>query len=278
MAFTRFSFLVRLGSIRLLHEDLDGLEEDLKKLEKAGIKRVDCSSAGLSENESFAGLRKMCAKWTQFFPGKYTRNHWFSDVASVRSSVKQQLEKLARSPGMGSKSGPALEKHARVGGPLLQSEVERYAQEITAQVKSMKDTRAANTIKLSDARAMLSFEEVRAFQRPSGEMDRLLQRVAAVRTVLLAAVDKHNSVDPEDAKELAQSEAAMVQEQIAASKEKGDTEVTIQLTACARSLQKALDKATKAAAGSSQRPDLLPTDSQNKVSGRGRMPESKSLS
>lgn len=192
----------------------------------------------------------MCEKWTQFFPGKYTQNHWFTDVASVRSSVKQQLEKLPKSPGMGSKSGPRDKtSHASVGGPLLQSEVERYAQEIAGQVKSMKDTRAANTIKLSDARAMLSFEEVRAFQRPSGEMDHLLQRVAAVRTLLLAAVDKHNAVDPEDAKELAQSEAAMVQEQIDASKEKGDTELTIQLTACARSLQKALDKATKAAAG-----------------------------
>lgn len=241
VAFTRFSFLVRLGSIRLLHEDLNALEEDLKKLEKAGGKRIDCSSAGLSDKESFTGLRRTCAKWRRFFPGKYTQNHWFSDVASVRASVKRQLEQLG---GAGSETKTP---HAKAGGPLLEDEIDRYTKEIAEHVKSMKETRAANTVKLSDTRAMLSFEEVRAFQRPSGDMDLLLQRVVAVRTLVLAAADKHSRISPEAAHELALAEVATLQGQIAASKEKGDTEGSIQLTACARSLQKALDKAAKAA-------------------------------
>ena len=241
VAFTRFSFLVRLGSIRLLHEDLDALEEDLKKLEKAGGKRIDCRSAGLSERESFVSLRRTCAKWRRFFPGKYTQNHWFSDVVSVRASVKRQLEQPAVA------NPEAKTSHAKVGALPVEDEIDRYTKEITELVKSMKETRAANTIKLSDTRAMLSFEEIRAFQRPSSDMDRLLQRVVAVRTVVLAAADKHSQVTPEAAHELALSEVAVLQQQIEASKEKGDTEGSIHLTACARSLQKALDKAAKAA-------------------------------
>ena len=241
VAFTRFSFLVRLGCIRLLHEDLDALEEELKRLEKAGAKRIDCSAAGLSDKESLTGLRRTSAKWRRFFPGKYTQNHWFTDVVSVRKSLKHQLQQLmAASP-------ETKTSHSRIGGPPLQEEIDRYTKEISEHVKSMKETRAANTIKLSDTRAMLSFEEVRAFQRPSGDMDRLLQRVVAVRTLVLAAADKHHSVTPEAAHELALSEVATLQQQIAASKEKGETETSIQLTACARSLQKASDKAAKAA-------------------------------
>jgi hypothetical protein len=92
---------------------------------------------------------------------------------------------------------------------------------------------------------MLSSEEVNAF-RETGDVNTQLQRVVAVRALLLAACEKPDAIDLNGAKDLAQAEAAGLQEQIAAAKEKGDTDVMVILTASARSLQKAMDKAAKA--------------------------------
>jgi hypothetical protein len=245
VAFTRFSFLARLGTIRLVHEDILGLDEDLRALEKAGVKKVDCSPAELSKNESLASIRKMREKWKQSFPGKYSQNYWFTDVVRVRACVKSELERLAgKKPGEESAgSDAAPQGKSQEGG--LQTEVERYIQQIAEEVKSIKEARAANAIKLGDVRLMLSAEEVEAFRHDSGEINLLLHRLVAVRALLLAALEKPDKIDPEAAKALAQSEATALQERIAAAKEKGETDVMVNLTAYARSLQKALDKDKK---------------------------------
>lgn len=249
VAFTRFSFLVRLGTIRLVREDLLGLQEDLKGLENAGAKNVDCTAADLSKRESFTSIRKMCEKWKQSFPGKYSQNYWFTDVIRVRSCVKQELDRLG-----GKKDGEepsttedasSTQAHTKLEGGQVQNEVKHYIHEIAKQVQSIKDARAANAIKLGDLRFMLSSEEVAAFKHETGDVNLLLHRIVATRALLLAALDKPDTVDLAAAKTLAQSEAAILQEQIAAAKEKGDTDVMVNLTATARSLQKALDKASK---------------------------------
>src|SRR5260370_17749466 len=81
--------------MRLVHEDILGLDEDLRALENAGVKKVDCSSAELSKHESFASIRRMSEKWKQSFPGKYSQNYWFTDVIRVRSCVKMEIDRLA---------------------------------------------------------------------------------------------------------------------------------------------------------------------------------------
>ena len=254
VAFTRFSFLVRLGAIRLLHEDIDALQHDLKTLESAGVRTVDCRSADLSGKESFESIRKMIEKWKQSFPGKYSQNYWFTDVVRVRAAVKQELERLANKTGAksaepGTASGPeekSRESAATLGQGPLGTEAAGYIQLISEQVKSIRGGSAANAIKLGGLRLMLSSEEVNAFRETSGELSPLLQRVVAVRAFLLAACDKPDAIDLKGAQDLAQSEAAELQEQIAAAKEKGATDVMVILTACARSLQKAIEKAAKA--------------------------------
>ena len=254
VAFTRFSFLVRLGAIRLLHEDIDALQQDLKTLEGAGVKTIDCRSADLSAKESFKSIRKMIEKWQQSFPGKYSQNYWFTDVVRVRAAVKQELERLANKTEAKSAEqeeaslpeGKSRESAAGGGQDQPGAEVAGYIQLISEQVKSIKSARAANAIKVGDLRLMLSSEEVIAFRETSGELNLLLQRVVAVRALLLSACDKPDAMALNGAKDLAQSEAAGLQEQIAAAKEKGDTDVMVILTGCARSLQKAMDKAGKA--------------------------------
>ncbi|HTC94138.1 MAG TPA: hypothetical protein VK699_11930 [Terriglobales bacterium] len=255
VAFTRFSFLVRLGAIRLVHEDIDALQQDLKTLESAGVKTIDCRSADLSEKESFESIRKMSEKWKQSFPGKYSQNYWFTDVVRIRAAVRQELERLEKKKTgagsetgqtAGSSAGEAGGAAAKAGQAQLGAEVAEYIHAISEQVKSVKGARAANAIKVGDLRLMLSSEEVSAFRETSGDVNTLLQHAVAVRAVLLAACDKPDAIDLKEAKDLAQSEATGLQEQIAAAKEKSDTDLMVTLTACARSLQKAVDKANKA--------------------------------
>ncbi|HZS27912.1 MAG TPA: hypothetical protein VFB76_11840 [Candidatus Angelobacter sp.] len=248
VAFTRFSFLARLGAIRLLHEDIDALQQDLKTLESAGVKTIDCRSADLSAKESFKSIRKMIEKWQQSFPGKYSQNYWFTDVVRVRAAVKQELERLAnKHTGAESEPEHAGEAAVTAGQAQPGAEVAGYIQLISERVKSLKVVSAANAIKLDNLRLMLSSEEVNAFRGTSGDLNTLLQRVVAVRALLLAACEKPDAIHLNGAKDLAQSEAAGLQQEIAAAKEKGSTDAMVILTASARSLQKAIEKAAKAA-------------------------------
>ncbi|HLQ50776.1 MAG TPA: hypothetical protein VK129_04715, partial [Terriglobales bacterium] len=179
VAFTRFSFLVRLGSIRLVREDVLSLEEDLKSLESAGIKSIDCSSAERSRHESLASVRKMGEKWKQFFPGKYSKNYWFTDVIRVQACVKQGLEELANkkvqseSAGAAANGAPAPTQ----GGKTLSDQVAGYIEKIAAGLKSAREGQVATAIKVNDVRLMLSAEEVGAFRQPSAEMSSLIHAV-----------------------------------------------------------------------------------------------------
>ncbi len=244
VAFTRFSFLVRLGSIRLVREDVLSLEEDLKSLESAGIKSIDCSSAERSRHESLASVRKMGEKWKQFFPGKYSKNYWFTDVIRVQACVKQGLEELANKKVQRESAGAAANGASAPtqGGKTLSDQVAGYIEKIAAGLKSAREGQVATAIKVNDVRLMLSAEEVGAFRQPSAEMSSLIHAVA-VRALLLTALDKPATIDLTAACELAQSEEAALQKEAAAAKEQGQTDLMVILTGCARALQKALDKA-----------------------------------
>ncbi len=244
VAFTRFSFLVRLGSIRLVREDVLSLEEDLKSLESAGIKSIDCSSAERSRHESLASVRKMGEKWKQFFPGKYSKNYWFTDVIRVQACVKQGLEELANKKVQSESAGAAANGASAPtqGGKTLSDQVAGYIEKIAAGLKSAREGQVATAIKVNDVRLMLSAEEVGAFRQPSAEMSSLIHAVA-VRALLLTALDKPATIDLTAACELAQSEEAALQKEAAAAKEQGQTDLMVILTGCARALQKALDKA-----------------------------------
>jgi hypothetical protein len=233
VAFTRFSFLVRLGSIRLVHEDLLSLEEDLKSLESAGVKSVDCSGADRTTHESLGAIRKLAEKWKHFFPGKYSRNYWFNEVISVEACVKQALEQaIARKTGREKKPTP---------GPVT-----TCIQELAAALQSTKELKAATAIKLHGVRLMLSAEEVTAFQQVEGELNAIIQRAVAVRALLITAAEKPGAIETAAAIELAESEEEMLQKDVAAAKEKNETETMVILTACARALQKAIKKAKPA--------------------------------
>ncbi len=245
VAFTRFSFLVRLGSIRLVHEDLLSLAEDLKSLESAGVKTVDCTSADRTSHESLGAIRKLAEKWKHFFPGKYSRNYWFTEVIRVETCVKQALEDQAAKKAGADKKSTAANGASGHAVPI-QDQIAGYLQDIAAAVQSTKESKAATAIKLHGVRLMLSAEEVDAFRQAEGELNATIQRAVAVRVLMLAATEKPGSVEIGAARELAQAEEEALQKEVAAAKEKNETETMVILTACARALQKAMDKAKPA--------------------------------
>jgi hypothetical protein len=244
IAFARFSFLVRLGSIRLVHEDLLSLAEDLKKLESAGVKTVNCTNADRTSHESLGAIRKLAEKWKHFFPGKYSRNYWFNEVISVEACVKQALEAAA-----GKKTGTEKKSAAANGASAdapVQDQIKSYIQDIAAAVQSTKESKSATAIKLHGVRLMLSAEEVNAFRQTDGELNVVIQHAVAVRALLLAAIEKPGAVELDAARDEAQFEEEALQKEIAAAKEQNNTETMVILTACARALQKAIDKAKPA--------------------------------
>jgi hypothetical protein len=242
VAFTRFSFLVRLGSIRLVHEDLHSLAEDLKSLEKAGVKSVDCSGADRTTHESLGAIRKLAEKWKHFFPGKYSRNYWFNEVISVQACVKQALEQAAARKAGEEKKAANGASHPRP----VHDQITSHIQQIAAALGSTKELKAATAIKLHGVRIMLSAEEVNAFRQAEGELHLTIQRAVAVRALLLCATEKPGEIEIDAARDLAQGEEDALQQDVAVAKEKNETETMVILTACARALQKALNKAKPA--------------------------------
>jgi hypothetical protein len=253
---------MRLGAIRILHEDLRALEQDLRELESRGVAEVDGVVSAHADKVSIGDIRNLCVKWKHYFPGKYSQNQWFTDVINVRHAVKRALEEtVGKAKPESTENGRPPRKPAKVEvGPgasridsvpadsrQLQPEVERYMRAITEQVQAPIGGRASSVtaIDVEGLRLMLSTGEVDAFQEPCEGMNSVLQRAVAVRAILLIAIDKPGAVDLREAVALAQSEVAALQHQIAALKETGDLNAAVNLRACDRSLRKALEKMDK---------------------------------
>ena len=268
VAFTHFSFLLRLSSIRVLHDDIRGLEEDLKELENKGVQEVDIAP-DRSDKKSVGELRALCEKWKRYFPDKYSRNQWFTEIIGMRSSVQRALQGPVSEPeGAAASAGEAIRQWTEVAaqgaaplarpappqqthprtqpGAQLQAEVERYMYEIAEQVQSPIGGRATSVtaIELAGLRLMLSTGEVDAFQEACEGMNFVLQHAAAVRAILLAALDKDSpdAATLRAAVDLAELEGSALQEQINVARETGDTAAAVNLAASARSLRKALEK------------------------------------
>jgi hypothetical protein len=260
VAFARFSFLTRLGAIRVLHEDLRALEHDLQELEDRGVSELE-DVPGIEKKASLSSLRKLCERWKHYFPGKYSQNQWFTDVIDLRHRVKQTLEETnSRAASRSAQSESASQKRIPIALPnsashadtapgreKLQGEVERYLHQIAEQIQSPIGGRASSVtaIDVDGLRFMLSTGEVDAFQEPCEGMNLVFQRAVAVRAILLATLEKSDAIALQGAVELAQSEVGTLQQQIAETREAGDLNAAVNLRACERSLRKVLEKMDK---------------------------------
>jgi hypothetical protein len=110
VAFTRFNFLVRRQFIHFLENDLQAITRVLSELENRNVHTINCTAAGLAENESTQSLRQMVKKWKKPFSGKYSDAHWFLQITKLRKLLAQKLDQApARVGGRPEAKAPATE-------------------------------------------------------------------------------------------------------------------------------------------------------------------------
>jgi hypothetical protein len=87
LAFARFSFLMRRIFFRLMHQDLNGIVDGLRKLEESGITTLDCRKAQFSADEPISRLRMICQSWKVMFQAEYSSGQPLRMLTDLRAVI-----------------------------------------------------------------------------------------------------------------------------------------------------------------------------------------------
>jgi hypothetical protein len=96
-AFARFSFLMRRVFFRLMHDDLNAIQDGLRELERRGLTAIDCRRAQFSAEEPIARLRMICQSWKVMFHAEYSSGQPLRMLIDLRASVDDALQGGAKS-------------------------------------------------------------------------------------------------------------------------------------------------------------------------------------
>jgi len=96
VAFARFSFMVRRIFFRLMHDDLNAIQDGLRELERRGIKTIDCRRAQFSAEEPTGRLRMICQSWKVMFHAEYSSGQPLRMLVDLRAAVDDALQNGAR--------------------------------------------------------------------------------------------------------------------------------------------------------------------------------------
>lgn len=97
VAFTRFNFLARRAFFRAMHLDLHAIRTALNELETRGLNVINCSEAGLTQQESLDHIRHVIHQWKTPFRAPYTGGNSFLQLVSLRHVLEAAVTK-AKSP------------------------------------------------------------------------------------------------------------------------------------------------------------------------------------
>ncbi|MBZ5663845.1 MAG: hypothetical protein LAO30_04520 [Acidobacteriia bacterium] len=115
VAFARFSFMIRRIFFRLMHDDLNAIQDGLRELERRGVATIDCRRAQFSAEEPIGRLRMICQSWKVMFHAEYSSGQPLRMLVDLRAAVDDALQNGARknplaksasasaSPGAGTK-------------------------------------------------------------------------------------------------------------------------------------------------------------------------------
>jgi hypothetical protein len=92
MAFARFSFMIRRIFFRLMHGDLNAIQDGLRELERRGISTVDCRRAQFSAEEPVARLRMICQSWKVMFHAEYSSGQPLRMLVDLRAAIDDALQ------------------------------------------------------------------------------------------------------------------------------------------------------------------------------------------
>ena len=96
VAFTRFSFMIRRIFFRLMHDDLNAIQDGLRELERRGVATIDCRRAQFSAEEPIARLRMICQSWKVMFHAEYSSGQPLRMLVDIRAAVDDALQNGSR--------------------------------------------------------------------------------------------------------------------------------------------------------------------------------------
>ena len=91
-AFARFSFMIRRIFFRLMHDDLNAIQDGSRELERRGRQTVDCRRAQFSAEEPTARLRMICQSWKVMFHAEYSSGQPLRMLVDLRAAVDDALK------------------------------------------------------------------------------------------------------------------------------------------------------------------------------------------
>ena len=106
-AFARFSFMIRRTFFRLMHGDLNAIQDGLRDLERRGINTVDCRRAQFSAEEPTARLRMICQSWKVMFHAEYSSGHPLRMLVDLRAAVDDALQGEAEQKPLAARAAAA---------------------------------------------------------------------------------------------------------------------------------------------------------------------------
>jgi hypothetical protein len=92
VALARFSFLMRRIFFRLMHDDLNAIQDGLRELERRGVSTVDCRRAQFSADEPVARLRMICQSWKVMFHAEYSSGQPLRMLVDLRAAIDDALQ------------------------------------------------------------------------------------------------------------------------------------------------------------------------------------------
>jgi hypothetical protein len=95
VAFARFSFMIRRIFFRLMHDDLNAIQDGLRDLERSGVRTIDCRRAQFSVEEPIARLRMICQSWKVMFHAEYSSGQPLRMLVDLRAAVDDARETRA---------------------------------------------------------------------------------------------------------------------------------------------------------------------------------------
>jgi hypothetical protein len=284
VSFIRFNFLLRRTLIELMHADLIAIRAGLTVLENAHVHLMDCQSHGLSAAEPLAKVRLIADEWKQPFQKEYTErtvSQAFDKLLGLRTDVERALEKAtgkaretpAAPPAAGtsrnsmplkslvkeqvpiSKLDRGKEKPTLAATPEIEPtailDFESCMEQIWEQLIAAPPSRGRSmtTIRVGNARILMSSWEVTAFVSEDGPAAEDLRRAVVARALVTAAVESAkvtgNATSLDRALTVARVEVSRLQERVDVAKQAKDTEAAVNLGISTKRLLSALDEAEK---------------------------------
>ena len=106
-AFARFSFMIRRVFFRLMHGDLNAIQDGLRELERRGTHTLDCRRAQFSAEEPTSRLRMICQSWKVMFHAEYSSGQPLRMLVDLRAAVDDALQNGAKKTPLAARAAAA---------------------------------------------------------------------------------------------------------------------------------------------------------------------------